>query len=123
MGVPVDDEAPGTSNIVPLINHFNALQGDRPMDERYRQDIQDDRFQRLKRQSDGPADEEDSSIFLPDYPYAIVMPYSDDGNVSDHLFHHGTLVMDKVREISSQVGKSLQLMHEKGTFDPACECS
>lgn len=123
MGVPVDDEAPGTSNIVPLINHFNALQGDRPMDERYRQDIQDDRFQRLKLQSDGPADEEDSSIFLPDYPYAIVMPHSDDGNVSDHLFHHGTLGMDKVREISSQVGKSLQLMHEKGTFDPAHACS
>lgn len=120
MGVPVDDEAPGTSNIVPLINHFNSLRRDRPVDERYRQDIEDERFQRLKLQPDGPVDDEDSSIFLPDYPYAIVMPYSDDGNVSNHLFRHGALGMDKVREIGSQVGKSLQLMHEKGTFDLAC---
>jgi ankyrin repeat protein len=117
MGVPVEDEAPGTSNIVPLINHFNALQSHRPVDEKFRQDIQDERFQRLKLQSDGPAEDEENSIFLPDYPYAIVMPCSDDGNLNDHLFHHGTLGMDKIREIGSQVGKSLQLMHETGKFD------
>ena len=68
-------------------------------------------------------DDDDSSIFLPVYPFVIVMSYSDNGNMSNYLFHHGALGMDKVCEISSQVGKSLQLMHEKGTFDPACACS
>jgi hypothetical protein len=123
MGVPVEDEAPGASNIVPLINHFNALQRSRPVDEKFQQDIQDERFQRLEFQSDGPAEHEENSIFLPDYPYAIVMPYSDDGNLNDRLFHHGTLGMDKIREIGSQVGKSLKMMHEKGKFDREYACS
>jgi len=115
MGVPVEDEVRDASNIVPLINHFNSHLDERAADQRYRQDIQDDRFQQL--QLGGRSDESDGDfLFLPDYPYALVMPYSDDGDLSDHLYRHGALGMDKIREIAVQVGKSLLLMHDKGNW-------
>ena len=112
MGVPVEDEACAASNIVPLINHFNA-NNKRSADQRYRQDIEDERFQRLQL-GDGSSEDDGHFMFLPDYPYAVVMPYSDDGDLSDHLFRHGTLNLVQIREIGAQVGKSLLLMHEKG---------
>lgn len=112
LGVPVEDEAHPTSNIVPLINHFNSNLTARPADRRYQQDIQDDRFQRLQL---GDGSSEDDFAFLPDYPYAIVMPYSDGGNLSGYLSRHGAFEMDTIREIGVQVGKSLLLMHDKGT--------
>ena len=113
LGVPVEDEARAASNIVPLINHFNSHLDERAADQRFRQDIQDERFQRLQL-GDGSSDDDDEFMFLPDYPYAIVMPYSDDGDLSDHLFRYGALEMNKTREIGAQVGRSLCLMHDKG---------
>ena len=114
MGVPVQDEACHASNIVPLINHFNSRDGKRKADQRYRQDLQDERFQTLKLQGSGSIEDKMNYIVLSDYPYAVVMPYSDDGDLHDHLFRHGVLGMDKIREIGTQVGKSLRLMHDKG---------
>ena len=113
MGVPVEDEPCAASNIVPLINHFNSNSEDRAADRRYSQDIQDDRFQTLQL-GDGSSESDDDYIFLPDYPYAVVMPYSDDGDLSDYLVRHGALEMDKIRDIGLQVGQSLLFMHDKG---------
>jgi ankyrin repeat protein len=113
MGVPIEDEPCSSNHIIPLINYFNSNNEDRAADRRYRQDIQDDRFQRLQL-GDGSSDRVDDYIFLPEYPYAVVMPYSDDGDLSDHLVRHGALDMDKIREVGLQVGQSLLFMHDKG---------
>lgn len=117
LGIPVQDGADDTRcTIVPLINHYNAKVGDkgRRQDIKYRQDLHDERFERIPFIAGSACKTDEDSVFLPDYPFAIVMPYRDDGDLYDFFYHQGLLEIDRIREIGSQVGRSLKSIHEQG---------
>ena len=53
------------------------------------------------------------SICLADYPYALVVPYSNYGDLFDYFFRHGVEGVDDTREICSQIGKALASMRTR----------
>jgi len=92
------------NHVLPLYCHFNAS-----IHGRYRLDIRDERF-RVLRLFGG------ESICLSDYPYALVYPHSDEGDLHDYSFHHGFHQENEVAGIGLQIAKALKAIHEKGVI-------
>lgn len=94
------------SNILPLFDNFDAS-SESKKGRRYQIDVNDERFQTLNLFGG-------ESIKLSDYPYALIYPYSDEGDLFDFFFHHGVKGMDEISEIGRQVATALKILHEKG---------
>ena len=109
LGVAVKGGTFSDSHIVPLIAHFDATGIDRKEDRVYKNDTNNESFITLD--IFGKSGE---SVCLADYPYALVFPYSNYGDLFDYFFRHGVEGIDETREICCQIGKSLSSMHEKG---------
>jgi len=102
LGMKEGDSTP--NHILPLLCHFNAS-----VHGRYRLDVSDDRFKILHCYGG-------ESICLSDYPYALVYPHSDEGDLYDYSFHQGVHQENEIADIGLQVGKALKLMHEKSVI-------
>ena len=104
LGIGSGDEAMG--NVLPLFGNYAASLEDKS-GRRYLLDVMDERFQTLHLFGG-------ESICLSDFPYALIYPYSDEGDLFDYFFHHGISGMEEVSEIGRQVAAALQMLHEKG---------
>ncbi len=102
LGMKEGDATP--NHILPLLCHFNAS-----VDGRYKLDASDDRFRILQCYGG-------ESICLSDYPFALVYPYSDEGDLYDYCFHQGFHQENEIGSVGLQVTKALKLMHEKGVI-------
>ena len=112
LGVSVDGGAFSESHIVPVIAHYNTKGVDRRDDRLYKNDTNNESFVILDIfGKNGSAGE---TICLTDYPYALVFPYSNYGDLFDYFFRHGVKGVDETREICRQIGKALTFMHENG---------
>ena len=114
LGVSVDRGLYSESHIVPLIGHFDATGLDRRDDRMYKNDTNNESFITLDIFGKRGGLSAGESICLADYPYALVVPYSNYGDLFDYFFRHGVEGVDDTREICSQIGKALASMHEKG---------
>ena len=102
LGMKEGDATP--NHILPLLYHFNAsLHG------RYKLDVSDERFKILHCYGG-------ESVCLSDYPYALVYPHSDEGDLYDYSFHQGVHQENEIADIGLQVTKALKLMHEKSVI-------
>jgi serine/threonine protein kinase/ankyrin repeat protein len=95
-----------SGRVVPLVEHFRAG-GDSKGDRRYTMDVNDERFQTLNLFGG-------ESIKLADYPYALVFPYCDEGDLFDYFYHHRLEGIDEISDIGAQIGKALQMIHTQG---------
>ena len=89
------------NHILPLVGHFDAS-----IDGRYKLDTADERFRILQLYGG-------ESICLSDYPFALVYPYTNEGDLHDYFFHQGLQEESEIADIGLQVAKALKLMHEK----------
>ena len=94
------------SSVLPMIGNYCSLSNSTD-GRRYAMEIQDERFRNLKIFGG-------ESICLSEYPYALVYPYSEEGDLFDYFFHHGLRGMEEVSAIGRQVASALRMMHEKG---------
>lgn len=102
LGMKEGDTTP--NHIIPLLCHFNAsLHG------RYKLDVSDERFKFLHCYGG-------ESICLSDFPFALVYPHSDEGDLFDYCFHQGIQQENEIAGIGLQVAKALKLMHEKSVI-------
>jgi hypothetical protein len=108
------------NHIAPLLNHYSAL-GERREDRQYRRDTRDARFNKVWILPPIDAEGTDQllynvgrSISLVDYPFAVVLAHWTANDLHDHYYHHGTSGTEEIRELGSQIGKSILSMHEKG---------
>ena len=99
-------EEAGMHHIVPLLANFNA-HGDSKEDKRYRSDISDERFGTVRATAE-------EVIRLEDYPFAMVFPYYGEGDLLDYFYSRKLGGIDEIAKIGSEIGKSLQSIHEKG---------
>jgi ankyrin repeat protein len=98
--------AEASGHVVPLVEHFR-VGGDSKGDRRYTMDVNDERFQTLNLFGG-------ESIKLADYPYALVFPYCDEGDLFDYFYHHRLEGIDEISDIGAQIGKALQMIHTQG---------
>ena len=115
LGVSVEGVLDDARYVVPLIAHFNAKAQQSSADRRYGLDIVDERFKSIDMGEAG-------MLSLPEYPYAIVMPYREGGDLFDHFLHHGTFTKQEICDIGLQVGRSLKNMHKKGMYSKGMAC-
>lgn len=108
------------NHIVPLLNHFSAL-GERRDDRQYRRDTRDERFKTvwILPPTDAKTDDHQKlndgrSVSLEDYPFAVILPFWTANDLQDHYYHHGASGLEEIRELGSQIGKSILSLHEKG---------
>lgn len=94
------------SSVLPLIGDYSAS-SDSKDGRRYVMDAHDERFRTLKLFGG-------ESIRLSEYPYALVYPYSEEGDLFDYFFHHGVSGLAEVSTIGRQVALALKMLHEKG---------
>jgi len=99
LGMKVGDIS--TNNILPIIGHFNASQNGR-----YRLDSNDERFKIIHCYGG-------ESICLSDYPYALVYPHSDEGDLYEYFYHQGVHQKKEIADIGIRVARALKLMHDK----------
>mmetsp|Transcript_10337 Transcript_10337/g.30241 ORF Transcript_10337/g.30241 Transcript_10337/m.30241 type:complete len:1951 (+) Transcript_10337:118-5970(+) len=92
------------NHILPLLCHFNSSERGR-----YRLDVKDERFMTLNCYGG-------DRICLSDYPYALVYPHSDEGDLYDYSFHQGSHQHNEIVDIGLQVTKALKLIHEKNVI-------
>eukprot|EP00934_Nitzschia_sp_Nitz4_P003396 Nitzschia sp. Nitz4//scaffold137_size62074//51311//57656//NITZ4_006427-RA/size62074-snap-gene-0.20-mRNA-1//1//CDS//3329535736//3386//frame0 len=97
---------PTLSNVLPLLNDFVATEATKK-GRKYLMDVNDERFQTLQLFGG-------ESVELSDFHYALIYPYSDEGDLFDYFFHHGVDGMEDVSAIAKQVAAALRMMHEKG---------
>ena len=102
LGMKEGDTTP--NHILPLLCHFNAS-----IHGRYKLDANDERFRILHFYGG-------ESICLSDYPFALIYPHSDEGDLYDYCFHQGLYQEKEIAEIGLQVAKALKLMHEKNVI-------
>ena len=89
------------NNILPILGHFNSLQNGR-----YRLDSKDDRFKKINSYGG-------ECICLSDYPFAIVYPYSDEGDLHEYFYNQSMISKKEIIHIGLQVAKALKLMHSR----------
>jgi len=94
------------SNFLPLLTHFD-VSGNEKRDRRYKLDVNDERF-RILRLYGG------ESICLSQFPYALVYPHCDEGDLFDYFYHHGVDGIAEVSAITLQIAKAVKVMHDKG---------
>jgi hypothetical protein len=108
--------------IVPILNHFNALNANRKKDRTYNVDINDERFRTLNMVG-GDVVSNQFKLRLSDYPFAIVYPASRLGGTLDDYFWHFGIKPDYIRnpdsldenkKICRDVAAAVAKMHEKG---------
>jgi len=92
------------NHILPLLSHFSTSEHGR-----FKLDVNDERFKMLNCYGS-------EYIRLSDYPYALVFPHSDEGDLYDFSFHQGTHQRNEIIDIGLQVTKALKLMHEKNVI-------
>ena len=116
MGVAVEEGIQSTvKTISPLIDHYNSLGQERKSDLRYKRDVQDERFNTLQLAvTAGIGQHKDQTLILADYPFALVLPFRDGGNLFDHFLNHGEMSMAEIKEVGAHIGHALTGLHEKG---------
>jgi serine/threonine protein kinase len=92
-------------HFLPLLSTFKSS-GEDKMDRRYKMDVNDERFRILHLYGG-------ESICLADYPFAMVYPHCDEGDLFDYFYHHG-VSGNETSEIGLQIVKAVKMMHEKG---------
>jgi serine/threonine protein kinase len=70
-------------------------------------DVNDERFQTLNLFGG-------ESIKLAEYPYALVFPYCDEGDLFDYFHHHRLKGIDEISDVGAHIGKALQMIHAQG---------
>ncbi|KAG7344095.1 ankyrin repeat domain protein [Nitzschia inconspicua] len=104
MGIKHGDEF--TAHFLPLLSYFDRS-GDRKVDRRFKMDSCDERFRTLQLYGG-------KQISLSDFPFAMVYPLGEEGDLFDYFYHQSSCDTSEVVDIALQVGKALQLMHDKG---------
>lgn len=94
------------SNILPLFGNYAASSDDKN-GRKYLMDVNDERFRTVTLFGG-------ESICLSEFPYALIYPHSDEGDLFDFFYHHGLNGMDDVSDIGRQVAAALKMLHEKG---------
>ncbi len=94
------------SNILPLLGNYAATSDD-GKGRKYLMDVNDDRF-RILNLFGG------ESICLSEFPFALIYPYGEEGDLFDFFYHHGLNGMEDVSIIGRQVAAALRMLHEKG---------
>jgi ankyrin repeat protein len=95
-----------TSHVLPLVTHYSAF-GYEKGDRRYKMDVHDPRFKNLNVNFG-------QTVHLADYPYALVFPYSGEGDLFDYFYGRGIGRLDEVPDIAKHIATSLQTIHSKG---------
>jgi serine/threonine protein kinase len=115
LGVSVDDEnAKGTStDVIPILQHFNAISTERKDDQNYIIQRSDERFQSLNL-INGSSKERNVQILLHEYPYVIVYPAPLRGTLYDYFLKHGTSQVSECKQILGQVLHALGFLHNNG---------
>jgi hypothetical protein len=99
--------------IVPILQHFNAFATERKMDRMYSCDIKDKRFNAVNLLAGQPCDGAET-IFLDDFPFAIVYSAPPHGTLYDYFLRHGIRSETQTKCIVTQVASALQSVHEHG---------
>jgi serine/threonine protein kinase len=112
LGVSVDDDTfQGTGrNVIPILQHFNAISSERKVDKDYNIDRIDDRFKSLNLIT-GNTSERNVQILLNEYPYVIVYPAPLRGTLYDYFLKHGISQASECKQIMIQLLTSLGLLH------------
>ncbi len=98
------------SSIVPIIESFDVEAFE--VSKRYIKDRQDERFRKMALRSHVNKTDITEWINLAQYPYAIVLPFSD-GNLHDVL-SHGLIEPEYLKPIGVEMGYLLQDFHKQG---------
>jgi serine/threonine protein kinase len=53
-------------------------------------------------------------VLLSDYPFALVYPHCEEGDLFDYFYHQASDNLSEVSDIALQIGKALQVMHGHG---------
>ena len=119
LGIPVEDKSmnndgpPVKGCVVPILQHFNAYSTERRLDRMYSIDIKDKRFNVVNLLA-GPWSDGAETIFLHEYPYAIVYPAPLHGTLHDYCLRHGIRSDAHTKVIIEQVASALKILHEHG---------
>jgi serine/threonine protein kinase len=70
-------------------------------------DVNDERFRKLMLYGG-------EKVLLSDYPYALVYPHCEEGDLFDYFYHQAADTLSEVSGIAFQIGKALHVMHDKG---------
>ena len=97
--------------IVPILDSFS--EGEEEGNQRYSKDRQDERFSKMPLRHNSRKTDVKEWLNLSQYPYAIVFPFSTDGNLSDAL-DHGLVDLCSLKEIATDMGYVLKDLHGKG---------
>lgn len=98
-------------SIVPIVEFFSI--DDTEQNKRYIKDRQDERFRKMPLRSKLRKSDIDEWINMAQYPFAIVMPLSVDGNLHDVL-SHGLVDPPSLKDIAVDMGHLLKDLHKKG---------
>lgn len=93
-------------NVLPLFDNYSNSE-ETKKGRKYIMDVNDERFQTLSLFGG-------ESIKLSDFPYAMVYPYSSEGDLFDYFYHHGLDGTEEISDIGAQVAAALKMLHEKG---------
>lgn len=104
--VGMENEEDVQHHILPLLSHFNS-RSDQKNDRRYRMDARDERFRTLRLYGG-------KSISLSDFPYALVYPYSEEGDLYGYFYHQGVNGMSEISDIGRQIAQAVKAMHDHG---------
>ena len=115
LGVSVDDESViGTGNdVIPILQHFNAISTERKHDQDYSLQRTDKRFQSLNL-INGSTQERKVQILLHEYPFVIVYPAPLRGTLYDYFLKHGISQTSECRQILTQIVHALGFLHNNG---------
>ena len=115
LGVSIDDEkVKGTGNdVIPILQHFNAISTERKLDQSYSVQRTDERFQSLNL-IHGSTKERKVQILLHEYPYVIVYPAPLRGTLYDYFLKHGISQTGECKQILNQIALALGFLHNNG---------
>lgn len=116
LGVSVDDDDRTTDStivegVMPLLQHFSAVGTTRKIDEIYKLDIQDKRFNSFE--ICGSSSNE-RNILLEDYPYALVFPAKSPGTLFDYFSRFGMVSLTETKSVISEVARAIKELHDRG---------
>jgi hypothetical protein len=117
LGVSVDDDDKAVGRkivegVIPLLGHFSAAGTTRKIDETYRLDIHDKRFNSFE--VCGSSSNE-RKISLEDFPFALVFPASTPGTLYDYFSRFGMVSPTETQSVISEVASAMKNLHDRGT--------
>lgn len=102
-------------SIIEIIDSYDIEGTDEK--KRFIKDRQDERFRKLPLRLNAAKADNDEWINLAQYPYAIVLPLSVDGNLQD-ILSRGLVDSTSLKSITADMGHLLKELHSKGEHFP-----